>query len=322
LAREWLSRPVTLVAGLLMALWPHLVAATGALLSEVVYGFVLMFAMLAFALALRGKSRAWAWASGLAFGYAYLTNPVIALLPFALAWLLRGRGAPLILPIVVIPLLFVAGWGARSATLPDVPDSGRFGINLVQGSQPFFLDAWAASRIDPGAQRFVGEVDEQARRFSSHPAEVLRSIGARVAGSPAAYAHWYLLEKPWLLWDWNIRVGAGGVYVMSVSDSSLDRTTTMRTVVLACRTLNLPMYLLSALVALLLAWRGRGDGGATPQVAVALLCIYVTAIHTILQSEPRYSIPYRPFEILLFVTGVAMAWHAVQARVASRAVSA
>lgn len=47
-------------------------------------------------------------------------------------------------------------------------------------------------------------------------------------------------------------------------------------------------------------------------VAVALFVLYVTAIHVVFQSEPRYGIPYRPEEILLAVT--ALFWFFTRVR--------
>jgi hypothetical protein len=315
LAREWLPRVGALAAGLLIAVWPHLIAASGALLSEVVYGFFVALAMLAFAVGLRTDRRGWMAASGAAFGYAYLTNQVIFLLPFVLALLIRRRGWRLVVALVAFPLLFAAAWMARSANLPDAPGGGRLAINLVQGSQPYYLDAWKLSRVDPGAQQMMGEVDAEAAQFSTRPGAVLQRIWGRIAEQPVGYARWYLVGKPWLLWDWNIRVGAADIYVMSVTDPSLGRTRVLRTMVRACRELNLPIFLVSGLAAFVLGWRALGKSGEQPEVAVAILCIYVTAVHAILQSEPRYSIPYRPFEIMLFVTGVWLAWRAVQTRV-------
>ena len=55
------------------------------------------------------------------------------------------------------------------------------------------------------------------------------------------------------------------------------------------------------------------DGLAGGQALVSILlfacfALYVTAVHTVLDAEPRYSIPYRPEEVLLFIT--ALAWFA------------
>lgn len=36
-----------------------------------------------------------------------------------------------------------------------------------------------------------------------------------------------------------------------------------------------------------------------PAVVTALFLVYVTALHTVLQAEPRYAIAYRPAQLLM-----------------------
>ena len=76
LGRHWLSRKATLCAGLLMAFWPHHIAATGAVLSEVLFGFLLVLALWLTAEAARRKRTAWAAIAGLIFGAAYLNRGI------------------------------------------------------------------------------------------------------------------------------------------------------------------------------------------------------------------------------------------------------
>jgi hypothetical protein len=47
---------------------------------------------------------------------------------------------------------------------------------------------------------------------------------------------------------------------------------------------------------------------------IATLLLYLTAIHTVLQAEPRYSVPYRPEELLMAVTAVAWLLNRIAAR--------
>jgi hypothetical protein len=305
LAREWLSRGMVLAAGLLMAVWPHHIAASGAILSEVFYGFVLMTGLLAYAFAIRLARPAWATAAGVAFALGYLVNPVILPFPLVLAWLSRRLGWRIAVPLVAIPLLVAGAWFARSQSLPESPVGGRAGLNLVQGSQPLFLDAWRVHRVDPGAHLLVASVDAEGAAFSRDPLAGLRRIGNRIASDPVLYGGWYLFRKPYLLWDWDIRIGAGGIYVVGVDESSLDRIPALAAVQRICRWLNGPLFVLASVTAFFLLFGGLREARPGPQVALAALCIYVTVVHAVLQAEPRYSIPYRPFEIALFFTGLA-----------------
>jgi hypothetical protein len=71
------------------------------------------------------------------------------------------------------------------------------------------------------------------------------------------------------------------------------------------------LFAASAIVVrFVMRWRDRSRDAA---VVVAGLFFYVTVVYSILQSEPRYSIAFRPAEILLFVTMLVWLWRAVAA---------
>jgi len=50
-------------------------------------------------------------------------------------------------------------------------------------------------------------------------------------------------------------------------------------------------------------------GSRTAPISVFLISIFITMVYSLLQAEPSYSIPFRPFEILLAFTSVAAAHH-------------
>src|SRR5690606_15992024 len=81
LARHWLPDAWAFVAGALVAVWPHHVAATGALLTEVVFGFLLMLALWLSAEAMKRRSVGWAAGAGVAFSTAALTSMISLLFP-------------------------------------------------------------------------------------------------------------------------------------------------------------------------------------------------------------------------------------------------
>ena len=309
LARRWLSPGWALFAGVLLALWPHHIAATGALLSEVVFGATLVFAMLCAVLA-QGttRTRTWAIASGALFGYAYLVNPLVLFLPFVLAALSwrnrRGLAAAWLLGVFLLP---VAAWSVRDAGLPH-GSGDRAKVNLVQGAWPQYHAAWNTSASNATSRRIMQAIDHEERLLKADTGTGLREIGARMGEDPGYYARWYLLQKPWLLWDWDIRVGAGGIYFHKVSHSPLDTNPLLRASTAVLHWLNPLLFALALAASLALAWGGwRRRAWVQPAAAMtALLFLYVTAMHALLQAEPRYSIPYRPFELLLATA--ALAW--------------
>ena len=122
LGRRWLSRGATLAAGLLMAVWPHNIAATGAVLSEVLFGFLLVLALWLAVESMRYRTKIRAAAPGLIFGAAALVNPVVLLFPplAALMFARSGRRRQAVL-LVLLPLAIAGAWGLRNLSLPPTP---------------------------------------------------------------------------------------------------------------------------------------------------------------------------------------------------------
>lgn len=282
LARLWMPRGFALAAGICMALQPHNIVASGTLLSEVLYGTLVVGALLATAYAYQRRSTHLAVIAGALFGAAYLTNPVIALLPFLLAPLFFRAGlARSGTALGLVALLAMGSWGVRNA-LSDAQGDARARMNFVQGSWPEYHRAWKW-------QNFQGH-DTYAAINAEVASGSLRPSLDRMAAKPAYYAAWYA-SKVFLLWDWSVRIGQGGVYTVQFDHSPLERGWLGRTAEWQ-RALN-PLLFALAVCGLILGIRGG------PQAMVALAVLYVTSVHVLLQAEPRYAIPYRSLEIVL-----------------------
>lgn len=315
LARRWLATGWALFAGLLVALWPHHIAATGALLSEVVFGGALMVGLAFDAKAndsVRGDG--WAAGAGAAFGYAWLVNPLVTFLPPLLAvcgWRIgRRRSAALMLLVFALP---IAAWGLRNAALPDGGSGDRAKINFVEGSWPQYHLAWASSSTNAISGQIMQAINDEETLIKRDTSAGLHAVATRLSADPAYYARWYLLRKPWLLWDWDIRMGAGGVYFHVVRNSPLDSHPVLRASTALLKWANPLLFAFATVAALALLVR-MFMGRLLPfaPLAVALAFLYFTALHAVLQAEPRYSIPYRPLEALLATT--TLAWLIESAR--------
>jgi 4-amino-4-deoxy-L-arabinose transferase-like glycosyltransferase len=325
LARRWLSLGWAVLAGVLMALWPHHIAATGALLSEVVFGAALAFALWCAARASEAEGRrAWGWAlaSGALFGYAWLVNPLVLLLPpllVACCWRPgKRKAAALLLAMFLLP---VVAWSARGLTLPAGSGSlERAEMNFVQGSWPLYHRAYISRNASADGQAVTQAINDEIAQLRLDPAAGTRRIGTRLAGDPGYYARWYLLQKPWLLWDWDIRVGAGGVYFHEVTHSPLQSNPSLRASTAALRALNPLLFALAMAAAVVLAWgrwrRRPWAGNAATMTALAFL--YFTLMHAVLQAEPRYAIPYRFIVVLLVASALAAIAAWLRARLALR----
>lgn len=309
--RRWLRDRWSLVAGVLLAVWPHHVAATGALLSEVAFGFSLAAAFYFLVRAFDYRRTALVAFSAIAWGYAYLINPLIALFPLLAAALVYrhiGRAATVcFVALFLVPALLL---GLRNAQLDDgaqQPRIGRGVMNFVQGSWPLYHQAWQALQDgDPGGIAIIGEINKEIELLESAPGRGVAAVATRMSHEPGYFARWYLWQKPQLLWDWDIRIGPGGVSVLMAENSPLETHPMLRLVSNSLKRLNPLMSLLAFLGAAMIAIGAiRGRASTSPAaLAACALFVYLTAIHTIFQAEPRYATAYRWIEILLAITAL------------------
>ncbi|MDR3385454.1 MAG: hypothetical protein P4L92_00255 [Rudaea sp.] len=304
LARLWLGRASTLGVGLGVALWPHLITFTGILLSETLFAFAVALSLWLLCVAERRRSARLMALAGISFGIAYLVNPVLALFPPIAAVILcirssRRLGIVLLLAFAVAPL----GLGWRNAQIANSESMARRAEeNFVIGSWPQFYTAYN-TRFDNeiSAQILAAEQAEQSV-FLNNYAQGFEDIRTRMSLDPGYYVGWYLLKKPFLFWDWAIRIGARDIYFLDTTNSPLDRYPVLRGVESTAHMLNTALFALAIVaVVIVLAGRMRGARGTGSPLPVmpAVLFVYVTAIHVVLQAEPRYSIPFRVVEILL-----------------------
>jgi 4-amino-4-deoxy-L-arabinose transferase-like glycosyltransferase len=310
--RRWLPDRWLIFAGLLMAAWPHSIAITSFLLSETQYSFLCALAFYFLSRALEKSSTRWGFIAGLAFGAGALTNAV--LLPFApllaLSLYLRHKTTrQVLLTLAISSLLLPMAWGIRNAQLPTGDSAGgRALINLVQGSWPEYHTAFIKSVFgNPEGFRLMEPIQHEYDVLEATPSKGIALMYSRISSQPARYLWWYL-SKPALLWDWEIRVGQGDIYVYPTSHSPFVEITALRFWISLCKTIN-PLLMIMALTGAAMAL-GKKTGKSPIATAAAILAVYVTLLYSILQSEPRYSISYRGIEVLLAVYAVEkiVAW--------------
>jgi 4-amino-4-deoxy-L-arabinose transferase-like glycosyltransferase len=320
LGKQWLPTGWAIAGGLLMAVWPHSITINGYLLTETLFGFLCALGLLLFARAcLRGNTW-WAAVAGLALGAATLTNAV--LLPFGilLAGFLAWRKlAPrkICVALAVGALLLPGAWAFRNTQIPS-PTSGnsskdRALQNFVQGAWPNFHKAYRDSIFgdavtQANARNTLRVVDEEYAALRDSPMDGAKTIMWRFGQHPWRYAAWYLLEKPQELWGWDVVIGQGDLYVYPTKNAPFQVSPPWIALAAVCHTLNLLLMLL-ALASLPMTWlRPRNSDGQSTQAghtsltSVICLLTFATLVYTTLQAEPRYSIPFRSFEMLLAVT--------------------
>ena len=250
----------------------------------------------------------------LAFGYAYLVNPLILFFPPCLAILLFFHGArrpaAILLGVFLLPVVAV---GVRNASIDGAGrGTDRAALNFVQGSWPDYHVAASRVRLgDPVAVAISARNRRRARHFATRCVGRARTHGPTHGSEPGVYAKWYA-AKPWLLWGWRIQIGSSDIAYHDVRRSPFDRSGALRATMVAYRTLNPLLTTLALIAALALTVMALRRDAKLPAVATGALAMYVTLVHVVLQAEPRYAIAYRGLEAILVMT--ALAWVADLAR--------
>jgi multisubunit Na+/H+ antiporter MnhF subunit len=296
IARQWMPMWAALATGLLLTFWPHHIAFTAEVLGEVELGLCLTGALLLTVIAVERKSAGLGVAAGATWAAAYLVNPIVALLPVAIGVIYWRPGTRQTAVAALIPLVIVAGlWSMRGVH----GGSDRIWINLVQGSYPLYHRAYVSRNAHPEPARIIAEIDAETQLMVRDKGAGGKAMAARLTSDPGAYARWYG-SKAYLLWAWDVRISdAFGPYVHVVNGSPLEQFP-LSLAMTFTRMLNPFIFV----VALLFAVYALARGPAAARI-LALSFLYFTAVHLILQAEPRYSTPYRPIELLLFVGGIA-----------------
>jgi len=189
----------------------------------------------------------------------------------------------------------------------------RIEENFVQGSWPEFLIAFNSRFSDPISRQIVDAANHEIDALDASLAGGMSEVAQRLWGEPAHYAHWYLLDKPFLLWDWRIRVGAGDIYFLPVAHSPFDRIPLLGAVKSGFAFAN-PLFFALALIGIAVIVVFHRQQFVVAPFALASLVIYLTLVHDVLQAEPRYAVPYRPEEVLLAITALAFLTERIRIR--------
>lgn len=297
------------MAATTMALWPHLVAIPAYVLSENLTAPLWALAALALGEAATRRSMTYTVVGAVALAASALTTavlgPLVVLLGLVFAWK-RTMPRRQIATMVIVALAPLLAWGVRNSTMPSNTWSSSFRaeINLIQGSWPTYH---AASRLyalhDPVGIETIHAIDNEVLTLHNDRMQGLTMMMERMRHAPGTYLTWYL-SKPALLWGWEIGIGSGDIYVYPTRNSPFMTDPLLKAIEAVTFVFNGLLALL-ALVGLAIVVMRR-----TPPAAMLVFAAtgaWVTAVYGVLQSDPRYAIPFRTGEIALACTAVAAA---------------
>ena len=333
------SDGVATAAGLAVALYPPLPYFAALVLTETLTTFLVTAGVALWLFALRRESTRLDIAAGVVLAAAALTRPTFALLPvFLVAAALLARRAPRgavwrassvllgTFAAVIAPWILYNAVFFKALTISPAGGPGR---QLFEGSWqvelPGRIETELTTLADATPDRAT--LDEQVRAVAARsqmPAEpMLRYVHqhqdiARIWTEPTdpwarTFARIAADHEYWRVGLENIRRNplrhfwrrAGrGTFLLWAAEIPVRYSDINR---LAPWTIR-AIWLLQAVLMGLAAWGvfvvlGRGD--RTAAYAMAAVIVYVTAVHTPLYSEARYSLPAKPIVLLLATAAVA-----------------
>jgi 4-amino-4-deoxy-L-arabinose transferase-like glycosyltransferase len=322
LGRLTLGNAAGLAAAALTAISPHLVNMNIYLLSEPLFTFYFLAALV---FLLHGMREASARPlvefvlAGLLLAAATLTRPTTQYLPYLLA--LAGAGlAPSRwrwwLGLVASYQLAVLAWTLRNLAVTGASGDPTLLVGAIQaGSYPGMM-----YNHDPASLGIPYKFDPVLTDFSSL-AKALPVLLERAAAAPGEYLHWYAIGKLLAFFHWSsIPVGtveaapllvSGDIYVYPTLASPYAGSLLHVATYLGAKLLHYPLVLL-ALAGTLLAWLPRPAarlGLQDPALRLLALCLaYVVGLHVIGFPIPRYAQPFLPLVYLLALALATQAW--------------
>jgi hypothetical protein len=166
--------------------------------------------------------------AALLFGYTYLINETAFFIPiifvvFSFLWIKatlnkfwKNKLLHKIILFLLIFTLFPACWMIRNhiSLSPDASKATSRAIStLSHGAYPGFIYK------DPQYRYFPYREDPMQPEFGSSFQSFRKILWDRFKEKPVRYITWYVLEKPYYLWSWNILQGQGDIYIYPVKNS-------------------------------------------------------------------------------------------------------
>jgi len=304
LALRLMPRPWAYAAGIIVAIWPHLITLGGYVLTETVFGFLVALSAYTLVLMLEGHRWLLTVCAAACLAMAALVNQVILGFSIPLvAWFCFSRRS---LRACLFALLAIGPptlWAIRDIQLNSLgmrSGSGRLIENILIGAEPDFIPRYKDNANDSAAVAARERISAEQRVFAADPRRAAEDVLNRLSSEPKRYLLWYL-SKPAAFWAWSIVQGYGDVYEYTMLVAPFDVNPGLRLIASICHGLN-NIVMIAALAGVILYFRRRREESTCYQLAgamVMILFVYATVVHSILTPDARYAVPFRPFEIIL-----------------------
>ena len=319
LFKSFLSHAWALAASLLVAISPQLIIPSSFVLTETLFGFLLVVIGYVISLLPQRPSVFLAALIGILIGLASLVRPILEYLPFVSGFLFlahfgRKEGFRYFAALLLGFFLAFFPWILRNAiTLGSLSDDTLLINFLHHGMYPDFTFEGV-----PESLGYPYRFDPRSQELSKDIPSVLNEIWRRFQEQPYAHLKWFLIEKPVAFWSWNDVQGMGDAFIYPVASSPYFSDTSFRWTHLLMFMIHWPLIILGGLASLLAWFRSPDETHPKKSLFVtrfiALVLISYTLIHMVGAPIQRYSFPLRPYLYGMAVFLAFFLWQTFQAR--------
>jgi len=298
---------------LLTALSPHLVAIDHFILTESLFTFTLVVAVLVFVISWQRRKLSLSVFAGLLFGFSILIRPIALLIvPFmVVCYFIQGRNIGFASKTALLTQVFCLVVGCAAIYSPYLAYRNQssqegFSVSNQSISQKIVLGAdinlrnFIKAKTDP-------ELRSEIARMTRDKMYTLKVFKERFLNDPFSYLKWYIGGKVVFMWHWDSTY-IGDVYQYPMIKKGFHTHALLHAVHTLMRFLHWPLYVFAILSPIFLFGIRRLLRSHSKTVFLIpsfFIFLYFAALLTLLIPLPRYAIPIRPFIYILGVFVIA-----------------
>ncbi|WP_181376315.1 glycosyltransferase family 39 protein [Novimethylophilus kurashikiensis] len=310
LGRSVLSDGWALLPSLLVAISPQLVVAGTYVLSEALFTFFFLLALLAVQKQFSHPER-WAWGllAGVLLASSALIRPTVQyLLPMIVFFGVYAFPAKFrIKQIIALAIGFIGVFGIwllrNYLTLGILSDSTLTVSTLLHGHYPDFMYAGK-----PESLGYPYRFDPDAAVIGASLGSILHEIGRLFLNEPLIYLKWYFIGKPLAFLGWGDMASAGDIFTYPTLQSPYFGHPIFVLLMKAMRAIHW-VWMVLGLVVTVLCWKINLVNRDTNQVnglrIFSIVLLYFLAVHMVGFPIARYAVPLLPVMFILAVFAIS-----------------
>lgn len=298
-----------LLAGVLLAINPHLINVGIYLLSESLFTFQLSLFFLVLHRYLVNDAYRWMIVATVLLALASLTRPsalyfIVPLLILLFCRKSSGLSVRQLAGCLLVFVMLTGSWTLRNVIVLGKTSDETLQANFLQhGMYPNFTYQGQADTYG-----YPYRTDPLSSEIQGNTSKVVQAISQRFQAEPWEHLKWYLIDKPRYLFSWALVQGSDEIFIYSPWASPFVDNKVFLVLRAISKGAHPVMTLLALLGCCLAFWRLYRDR-QSPDVFFTFVCalfiLYFVALHVVGAPFPRYGIPLRPIVFLLAMSVMA-----------------